>query len=347
MSTSPKSVKSESANDRSAKKFRPTALILLRLFRDPGRIGPYRAQGRLLDPYGTRFAVADRSHRWYLARVIEPFAPWHLHALREDLTKAGRIDSPRILPIAEMDLDAEKPWYVQPYVDGTCADTRTIELGDPSAQETRLIALGVAEALADIHAAGLVHGDLSPFTVFLGPDGPLVTDTGLGPGAEEPLQWTRDPQLPVRVGPDDPVTAASDVFAWGMLLAYMACDEMPYAGDTREEVLRRAAEGRPDLTGLPEDLVEPVRAAIHPDPGQRPTAARLLDRLTGADTNPELDPREVVRVALADHWTGPEHSFVRWGKHERPLERRLEMYGFLLAVVVGIVVSTVSSLTGS
>lgn len=126
----------------------------------------------------------------------------------------------------------------------------------------------------------------------------------------------------------------------------MSCDEMPYAGDTREEVLRRMAEGEPDLTGLPEDLVEPVRAAIHPGPGPRPTAAQLLDRITGADSNPGLDPREVVRVTLAEHWTGSEAPFVKWGKHERPLERRMEMYMLVLMVPTVIVALVIGGLTG-
>lgn len=336
MSTSPK----------SAKKYRPQLLIPLRLLKEPSRIGPYRAQGRLMDPYDSRYAVADRSHQWYIARQVEPFAPWHLRALREDLAKARRIDSPRLLPITDMDLDAEKPWYVHPYPEGYCADTRTIHEGDPEDRELRLIALGVAEALADIHAAGLVHGDISPFTVHLGPEGPQVSDTGLGPGAEQPLLWTRDPQLPERVGPDDPVCAASDVFAWGMLIVFLRGEEAPYPGGTREEVIQRMAQGDPDLTGLPEDLKEPVRAALHPDPGQRPTAARLLEWLTGADGDPELDPREVVRAALADHWTAPKDTFVRWGKNERPLERRVEMWVLFLMVPVGLVVFLVGWLTG-
>lgn len=337
------------ASPMNAKKYRPRILTPVRAFRDPWKIGPYTLQGRFFDVSpGTRFGAADRSRRWFTVRRFDSIPPWYLGRLREDLPAARRVDSPRVLPIADMDLDAESPWYAHPYVDGPRLDevgwVEPLDEEDdeaPDPRTTRLVALGLAEALADIHAAGMVHGDLTPFNVFLGPQGPVVADLGAGPGPERTAPWAQDPRLPERVSPDEVLDPADDVFAWAVLVVGVHLDEHPYPGETDEEVFQKIERGEPELEGLPEDLVEPVRAALHPDRRRRPTAAQLLEHLTGADADPRLDPREVSRAAFEEHWEVPETTLVEWMRYERPFEHRMWVFNLFVwipGVLIGLLV---------
>lgn len=51
--------------------------------------------------------------------------------------------------------------------------------GPLPADAVRLLAAALAEALAAIHAKGLVHRDLKPSNILLSPDGPRVIDFGI------------------------------------------------------------------------------------------------------------------------------------------------------------------------
>ncbi|MFL1426426.1 MULTISPECIES: hypothetical protein [unclassified Nocardiopsis] len=326
--------------------------MTVNVFKDPWKIGPYTIQGRYFSVHGTSFGATDRSRRWFtVQRFDTSLPPWYLRSLRENLPAARRISSPRVLPIADMDLDAASPWYAHPYLDAPpiqFSDPGNRLPGTPASEplRTRLVALGLIEALADIHAAGLAHGDLGPLTVFLGARGPVVADTGVGPGPVRAVRWTHDPRLPEQVGPDEVLHPADDVFAWGVLVTLLHTSRNPYPGEGGEGSVTKVEQGEPVLDGLPEDLVEPVRAALHPDRDRRPTAAALLDRLTGADADPRLDPREVSRAAFAEHWRASRTTFVRWGRRERPLEHRLETYVLILAVPVIAIGALVGWLTG-
>jgi hypothetical protein len=157
-----------------------------------------------------------------------------------------------------------------------------------------------------------------------------VADTGAGPGPERRDPWTQAPRLPERVGPDDVPEPADDVFAWAVLVTWTHLGGHPYPGEADEEVLRSMEKGEPVLDGLPEDLVEPVREALHPDRTRRPTAARLLERLTGADTDPRPDPRAVSREVLEERWRAPESTMVGWTRYERPFEYRMWVCNLIL-----------------
>ena len=45
-------------------------------------------------------------------------------------------------------------------------------------------AAGLADVLADVHAAGIVHRDLKPSNVMLSPTGPRIIDFGIADLAE-------------------------------------------------------------------------------------------------------------------------------------------------------------------
>ena len=50
--------------------------------------------------------------------------------------------------------------------------------------ELRQLALGLVEALRDIHRAGVVHRDLKPANVLMAEDGPRVIDFGISRAVE-------------------------------------------------------------------------------------------------------------------------------------------------------------------
>lgn len=209
-----------------------------------------------------------------------------------EVEAARRVQGRSIARVLGADLDADQPWIASEYVPG------------PTLREGRegvalhALAAGLARALVHIHAAGVVHRDLSPSNVILGPDGPRVVDFGIA--------WFGDATTLTRTGTvvgtpawmapeqlgDDLTTPASDIWAWGAVMVFAATGRPPVTGSRPEVIQVRAARGELDLDGVPDWLRPLVVRALSPDPTNRPTAAQLaaeLDVPSDAELTQVLD----------------------------------------------------------
>jgi hypothetical protein len=96
---------------------------------------------------------------------------------------------------------------------------------------------------------------------------------------------------------------ASDIFSLGATVLFAATGHAPYQGETVMDVLVRLATEPPDLTGLPDDLADIVRACMQRDPRQRPNSAAVLSQLAPdislADVGQEAGLASLPEPALA------------------------------------------------
>jgi hypothetical protein len=175
-----------------------------------------------------------------------------------------------------------------------------VGLGGPlPAASVEALAVGLAEALVAMHAAGVVHRDLKPANVLVTAAGPKVIDFGMArplPGAGDvtAAEVTRagavvgspgflapeQADLGGRVGP------AADVWAWALTVAFAATGRAPFGSGTAEALVYRSMYAAPDLAGVPERLLPVLWAALERDPGRRPAAGALLAGLVGDVVDP-------------------------------------------------------------
>ncbi len=149
----------------------------------------------------------------------------------------------------------------------------------------RILGAGIAEILSRVHAAGAVLQGLAPGTVLLAADGPRLT--AFGPlGAAASAEARPGGQLSVRLGYLTPeqiegkeVSAASDLFVLGLLLAYAATGTTPFTEGPAEEAARRIAGDEPELDAVPEALRELITNCLAKDPAARPTAGTVAAEL--------------------------------------------------------------------
>jgi eukaryotic-like serine/threonine-protein kinase len=258
----------------------------------PARVGPYtllQELGRgdlgqvLLARTDKGVRVAVKVFRRELALY-----PQFRARLREEIDAFARVRDPRVTAVVDADVDADLPWLAMQYVPAPALHQALAAAGPLTVPAARHLGMGLAEALAAIHAAGLVHGDLKPGNVLLAHDGPHVTDVGLArAAATTPL--TRGGALVGTLGylaPEQIVhgraVPASDVFALGSVLLFGAVWRRPFGDGDATAVLHRVLHGAPDLSGLTEDLATVVAACLRHDPARRPGLAQVRETLAAA-----------------------------------------------------------------
>ncbi|MER6161594.1 serine/threonine-protein kinase, partial [Streptomyces sp. NPDC001868] len=215
----------------------------------------------------------------------------------KEITAAQRVASFCTAKVLAADADAVPPYIVSEFVSGSDLGTVVWDHGPLSGDDLVRLATGVVTALAAIHQAGVVHRDLKPGNVLLGPDGPRVIDFGIARTPEMTLTETGvvmgtfgyiAPEiLQGRRGAE-----AADVFAWGALVVFAGTGHEPFKGTHIGEVIHRTFAHEPDLAALPERLRTLVGQALARDPADRPAAADILLRLLGAGA----DSRQALRA---------------------------------------------------
>jgi hypothetical protein len=251
---------------------------------DPERVGQYPILRRLsTGGLGQEYLATSPTGREIALRVIAP-ALADNQLVRERLAReirvAAAVASPYTTRIVDADIGAPEPWIATEYVPGP---TMELLIGSraPVAQP-RLLALAaaLAEGLRDIHQAGLVHRGLRPANVILGADRPRIANLGVAISEREALASVGTfLGAPEYLSPEqaalEEVTASSDVFSLGSLLAFAATGSAPFgAGDLRA-LLSRILNDDPDLTGVPVEIRPLVASCLAKHPAERPSAAEV------------------------------------------------------------------------
>jgi serine/threonine protein kinase len=207
--------------------------------------------------------------------------------LRREVRAGQLVRHPKLVRVIDSRLDDEPFHVVMEYVPGETAKERLRRFGRFSPRRAIWMARQVAEALAAIHAAGLVHADVKPGNIVVRESGEAkLIDLGFAhrPGENRKLIESGftigtanylAPELcilPVREGP------AADIFALGATLFECLTGTVPYPADTVEEAFQQRKRRRPldlsDYRGAwPERTVDVVRAMLARVPEERPSAA--------------------------------------------------------------------------
>ena len=193
-------------------------------------------------------------------------------------------------------------YYVMEYLDGPTLEALVGEAGPLPAGRAVCLLRQVCGALAEAHAAGLVHRDLKPGNVIVAtlggqPDVAKLLDFGLVQdlSADDDGRLTRAGTVlgtpaymsPEQAAGETAVDARGDVYSLGGVAFFALAGRPPFLGRTLGQLLAaHRGEPPPALTDLrpdvPADLAALVARCLAKDPNDRFQSVAHLDRALAA-----------------------------------------------------------------
>ena len=209
-------------------------------------------------------------------------------------------------------------YLVMAYVEGEPLSRRLDTAGPLLPGETMTIVAQVADALAAVHAAGIVHRDVKPDNVVINPDGNAVlVDFGVAhtPGTNGMTAAGDVIGTALYMAPEQalqrPITAATDIYALACLAYECLAGVPPFTGENAVAVALAHVHGKP--APLPDDVPVAVRDVVttgmakspahrYPSAAAMVAAARRSVRSAGAtagrgvtDASPATMPLHATR----------------------------------------------------
>jgi len=193
---------------------------------------------------------------------------------------ASALEHPGIVPIYDAGDGEGGPWYTMRRIEGRSMQEALAEAGTLDERMALLAPFErLCEALAYVHEQGVVHRDVKPANVMLGPFGEvMLVDFGVAVARGEPT--ARAAGTPAYMSPEaargEPPDPCMDVWSLGVVLHELLAGERPFRGGSRELLasLRDGIDPPTSPSGPPE-LVAIVRKAMAPGAERYPDASAL------------------------------------------------------------------------
>jgi len=236
----------------------------------------------------------------------------------EEARRLARLRHPNVVAVLGVDVRDGRAGLWMERLEGRTLEALLTEQGPFGAHEATGIGLELCRALAAVHAAGLVHGDVSPRNVMRERGGRIVLmDLGSAsvPGDDQIALVTGTPLVSApEVLAGEPASVASDLYSLGSLLFRLVTGRYPVEARTLAALREAHASGqrarlrllRPDLPG---PFVQVVERAIAADPAARHADAAAFEQALAASLGPE---------AQARHEAGVRSLRRAWGRQLAP-----------------------------
>ncbi|XIJ18862.1 Stk1 family PASTA domain-containing Ser/Thr kinase [Lentzea sp. JNUCC 0626] len=266
------------------------------------RVDSVLARGGMSTVYRGRDTRLDRD---VAIKVMDPHLtadPAFVARFEREARAAAQLHHPAVVSVHDQGVDGDQVYLVMELIDGGNLRDLLNQRGK-LAPAVALSVLGpVLSALGAAHRAGLVHRDVKPENVLIGPGGQVkVADFGLarsigvnGVTSDSEILGTVAYLSPeqVETGAAD---ARSDVYSAGIVLYEMLAGQAPYRGETPLSVAYQHVNSDvPSVPDIPLALDTLVRKSTRRNPVLRPANAdAFLAELERVGTELGLTPQPV------------------------------------------------------
>ncbi|WP_164851385.1 serine/threonine-protein kinase [Larkinella soli] len=231
-----------------------------------------------------------------------------MERFRNEALILARLNHPNIAVVYNFLQDGSDYFMAMEYVEGESLESLLRRAGSlPAPVAAEIVRQGL-EGLAHAHRKSILHRDIKPANLMLTPEGVIkLMDFGIArvKGEQRLTQANRivgtlEYMAPELIDGQEP-SAASDLYAMGVLLYELLCGKLPFASRTDYELMQAILRHKPiplrKLNGqVPKELEAIVQKALEKNPEKRFADAKEFQRALQPfySQAPVLDPTRIV-----------------------------------------------------
>jgi len=236
--------------------------------------------------------------RTVAVKVLRPSLvgdPEFLVRFKREARAAANLSHPNIVTVHDVGQDGPNTHYiVMEYVPGQNLKQMIRAQGAFEVDTALAIVVEVCKGVGYAHRAGLIHCDLKPQNILITPDNRVkVTDFGIARAfsaaqAEtdevEEVVWGSPHYFAPEQAAGEPPTPSSDVYSIGVITFELLTGELPFTGDSYEELALAHLRNEPPSilsfnSALPQELDRILQKVLSKKPSARYRTADQLGRI--------------------------------------------------------------------
>ncbi len=229
------------------------------------------------------------------------------------------LNHPNILKFYQPDAKQSRPYIVMELLEGRTLAQVLGEVKPFPIDDALQVAAKIADAVAHMHAKGVVHRDLKPQNIMICKDGSLrIMDFGIARASEmrrltfvgfTPAMGTPDYMAPEQVK-GRRGDARTDIYSLGAMLYEMVTGKLPFEADNPFMVMNARVTGDPKAPrkvnpAVPPEVEELILHAMDRDPRKR--------FQTALEMKAQLEDTSLIHVTgRHHHLRAPREISARW-----------------------------------
>ena len=192
----------------------------------------------------------------------------------------AKVEHAGLVPVYAVGREDGVYYMVMKFVEGRTLSAELKAQPQLDADRVRRIVIDVCDALDGLHRAGLIHRDIKPGNLMVGPDGRItVMDLGIVKSVDENTQTTSTAlgtpkYMPPEMLSDAEIDGRADQYSLAVIAYQALVGEPPFDGPTPMAILYKQAHEAPEPVrkrspDVPKNLAGAVEKALSKDPAER------------------------------------------------------------------------------
>ena len=215
--------------------------------------------------------------------------PTFITRFRNEARSIANLAHPNIVTVHDVGNDGQTHYMVMEYVEGRDLKRIIRTEGKLSIEHAVNLGIQICAGIGFAHRAGIVHADVKPQNILVTEDFRVkVTDFGIAqaltdtqPTQRQEVVWGSPHYFAPEQAQGEKPSAASDVYAIGIVIFEMVTGQLPYTGNSQKELalahLREPVPVVRDINpAVPENLSRIIFKVMQKEPSAR---YRMADQL--------------------------------------------------------------------